>query len=171
MATYGHRAAADLRGMKGDIYEAGHRVPYIVKWPGKVKPGSITHQTNSLAHFYATLADMFSTPSNALDSYSVLGDLMSEEGKIESKPIVHHSSRGHFALRFGDWKMIEKLGSGGFTSPVKLPTPEGGQQERLFNLKEDPSEKTDVSQKFPEQLELMKQKLDSIQQLNLISAR
>ena len=171
MATYGHRAAADLRGMKGDIYEAGHRVPYIVKWPGKVKPGSITHQTNSLAHFYATLADMFSTPSNALDSYSMLGDLMSEEGKIESKPIVHHSSRGHFALRFGDWKMIEKLGSGGFTSPVKLPTPEGGQQERLFNLKEDPSEKTDVSQKFPEQLELMKQKLDSIQQLNLISAR
>jgi arylsulfatase A len=168
---YDHKAAALLRGMKGDIYEAGHRVPFIVKWPGKVNPGTTSQQTNSLANFYATIADIISIPSKALDSFSLFNELTQKENKKEIKPIIHHSSRGYFALRHGDWKMIEKRGSGGFSPPVRQPTPPGGIQERLFNLREDPSERYDLSQKFPNQLEQMKEKLDSIRQLNSMTVQ
>jgi hypothetical protein len=67
--------------------------------------------------------------------------------------------------------MIEKRGSGGFTPPSKLPTPPGETPERLFNLKDDPSENVDLSQKYPDQLQKMKQKLDSIRQLNPMSMK
>ena len=163
---YGHKAAAHLRGMKGDIYEAGHRVPFIIKWPGKVQPGSSSFHTNSLANFYATVADLLETPSGALDSYSLFDEWTKKENNWEFKPIIHHSSNGHYALRYGDWKMIEKRGSGGFSPPTTEPTPLGGIQERLFNLKDDPSEGIDLSQKYPGQLRKMKQILDSIKQLN-----
>ena len=166
---YAHKAAAHLRGMKGDIYEAGHRVPFIVKWPGKLRPGSKALQTNSLANFYATVADLLNTPSKALDSHSLFDEWTSKDNRTTLKPIVHHSSRGHFALRYGDWKMIEKRGSGGFSPPVSLSTPLGEIQERLYNLIEDPSESTDLSQKHPDILQQMKQKLDSIRQLNPLS--
>ncbi|MEK9603296.1 MAG: arylsulfatase [Flavobacteriaceae bacterium] len=162
---FDHRAAANFRGMKGDIYEAGHRVPFVVKWPGTVSPGSTSDQINSLANFYATIADLLDVPSNALDSHSLFDELIGKEANTYSKPIIHHSSRGHFALRDGDWKMIEKRGSGGFTAPATESTPEGESQERLFNLIEDPSEKNNLSQTFPLQLERMKQKLDSIRKL------
>ena len=72
-------------------------------------------------------------------------------------------------MRYGDWKMIEKRGSGGFSPPVSLSTPPGETQERLYNLIEDPSESTDLSQKHPDILQQMKQKLDSIRQLNPLS--
>jgi arylsulfatase A len=134
-------------------------------------PGSKANQTNSLANFYATVADLLDSPSKALDSHSLFDEWISKENKTTLKPIIHHSSRGHFALRYGDWKMIEKRGSGGFSPPVTLPTPPGETQERLYNLKEDPSESTNLSQKFPEILQQMKQKLDSIRQLNPMSMK
>ena len=168
---YDHKAATHLRGMKGDIYEAGHRVPFLAKWPDKIQPGSSSLHPNSLANFYATVADLISTPSRAPDSYSLYDEWVQKENKMELKPIVHHSSAGHFAIRYGDWKMIEKRGSGGFTPPSKLPTPPGETPERLFNLKDDPSETVDLSQKYPDQLQKMKQKLDSIRQLNSITIR
>jgi arylsulfatase A-like enzyme len=157
--------------MKGDIYEAGHRVPFIVKWPGMLSPGSIANQTNSLANFYATVADLLELPSKALDSYSLFDEWTTKENKTSLKPIIHHSSRGHFALRYGDWKMIEKRGSGGFSPPVTEPTAKGEIPERLYNLKKDPSESNDLSQKFPVILDQMKQKLDSIRQLNPMSLK
>tara|TARA_S200000501_G_scaffold88006_1_gene81079 strand:+ start:1338 stop:2837 length:1500 start_codon:yes stop_codon:yes gene_type:complete len=159
---YNHKAAAYLRGMKGDIYEAGHRVPFIVKWPGKVSASSLAHGVNSLANFYSTVADLLGEDSRVFDSYSLFDELTEKQNKIEINPIIHHSSEGHFALRYGDWKMIEKRGSGGFTPPSSGPTPKGEKEERLFNLKDDPSEKINLSQKFPQQLEKMIRKLDSI---------
>jgi hypothetical protein len=67
--------------------------------------------------------------------------------------------------------MIEKRGSGGFSPPVTITTPTGETQERLYNLKKDPSESTDLSQKLPVILDEMKQKLDSIKQLNPMSLK
>ncbi len=163
---YDHKAADHLKGMKGDVYEAGHRVPFIVRWPDRISQGSIAHGAHSLANFYATVAELLSTPSKALDSYSLLGQLTDSDSLTEVNPIIHHSSLGHFAIRDGDWKMIEKRGSGGFTPPTKLPTPPGERPERLFNLKDDPSENSNVSHKFPKKLEQLKQQLDSIKHLN-----
>ena len=134
--------------MKGDIYEAGHRVPFIVKWPGQVQPGSSSLHPNSLANFYATVADLLCTPSKALDSYSLFDEWVQKENKMELKPIVHHSSAGHFAIRCGNWKMIEKKRLGGLPADKVTDTP-GEMSERLFNLKDDPSEMSNVSHKFP----------------------
>ena len=166
---YNHRAAKHLKGMKGDIYEAGHRVPFIVRWPHRISQGTIAHGAHSLANFYATVAELLSTPSKALDSYSLLGQLTDSDSIKEVNPIIHHSSLGHFAIRYGDWKMIEKRGSGGFSAPTYLPTPPGERPERLFNLKDDPSENSNISYKFPKKLEQLKQQLDSIKNLNSIS--
>ena len=166
---YNHRAAKHLKGMKGDIYEAGHRVPFIVRWPNRISQGSVDYGAYSLANFYATVAELLSTPSKALDSYSLLGQLTNSNSLKEVNPIIHHSSLGHFAIRYGDWKMIEKRGSGGFTQPTNLPTPRGETPERLFNLKDDPSENNNVSYKFPKKLEQLKKQLDSIKHLNSIS--
>ena len=166
---YNHRAAKHLKGMKGDIYEAGHRVPFIVRWPNRISQGSVAYGAYSLANFYATVAELLSTPSKALDSYSLLGQLTNSNSLKEVNPIIHHSSLGHFAIRYGDWKMIEKIGSGGFTAPTNLPTPPGERPERLFNLKDDPSENSNISYKFPKKLEQLKQQLDSIKNLNSIS--
>lgn len=105
---YNHKAAAQLRGMKGDIYDAGHRVPFLVRWPAKVSPGSMAQGASSLANFYATVADLLGIPSKALDSNSLLGQLTDSDFQQQAQPVIHHSSRGHFAIRYGDWKMIEK---------------------------------------------------------------
>ena len=166
---YNHRAAKHLKGMKGDIYEAGHRVPFIVRWPNRISQGSVAYGAHSLANFYATVAELLSTSSKALDSYSLLGQLTDSNSLKEVNPIIHHSSLGHFAIRYGDWKMIEKRGSGGFTPPTNLPTPRGETPERLFNLKDDPSENNNISYKFPKKLEQLKKQLDSIKHLNSIS--
>jgi arylsulfatase A-like enzyme len=163
---FGHRAAANLRGMKGDIYEAGHRVPFIVKWPGKVASNSKSNQINSLANFYATVSDLLGVPSNARDSFSLFDELTGATVDAVRQPIVHHSSQGHFALRYGDWKLIEKRGSGGFTPPAFMAVPPGASEARIFNLKNDPSEKNDLAKEYPNRLEIMKLKLDSIRQPN-----
>ena len=168
---YNHKAAAQLRGMKGDIYDAGHRVPFLVRWPAKVSPGSMAQGASSLANFYATVADLLGIPSKALDSNSLLGQLTDSDFQQQAQPVIHHSSRGHFAIRYGDWKMIEKRGSGGFNPPASQPTPPGERPQRLFNLKEDPSELNDVSQEYPQKLEQLIQQLDSIKQRHLISLK
>ena len=108
--TFQHKASGNLRGMKGDIYEGGHRIPFIVRWPGKVKAGTESKNPNILANFYATMAEFFGAPSSPRDSFSIFKELTDEAHTPLLKPIVHHSSNGQFALRKGPWKYIEKLG-------------------------------------------------------------
>lgn len=163
--NFNHRAAGNLKGMKGDIYDGGHRIPFIVKWPGKVKAGSISDHPNTLANFYATMADLVGVSSAVHDSHSIYKVLIDENHIPDVKPIIHHSSRGHFAIRSGNWKMIEKWGSGGFSPPTFLETPVGQLQERLYNLEEDIAEVNDLSPKKPKQLEKLKLQLDSIRNI------
>lgn len=163
--SFQHRAAGNLKGMKGDIYEGGHRIPFIVQWPGKVKAGSESNNPNTLANFYATMAEFFGAPSPPPDSYSVFKELTDESHIPEIKPIIHHSSNGHFALRKGKWKFVEKLGSGGFSKPSSIQTPKGASQEQLYNLEGDLAEQFDLSKKHPEELNQFKRMLDSIRSL------
>ena len=165
ITSFQHRAAGNLKGMKGDIYEGGHRVPFIVRWPGKVKAGSNSKNPNTLAHLYATMAEYFGETSSPLDSHSILKELTDEKHIPKEKPIIHHSSNGHFALRKGKWKLIEKLGSGGFSKPSSIKKLDGTPQQRLYNLNEDPAEQIDVSNQQPKELNQLKRMLDSIQRL------
>ena len=163
--TYRHKAAGNLKGMKGDIYEGGHRIPFIVRWPGKIKAGSKSDNPNTLANFYATMAEYFGTSSKAVDSYSIFKELVEIGHTPKVNAIVHHSSNGHFALRKGKWKLIEKLGSGGFSRPSSVKTSAGTAQERLFNLENDLAESVDLSKDEPQKLEQLKRTLDSLKSL------
>src|SRR5690606_9213280 len=136
---FDHRAAYIYRGMKADIYEGGHRIPLIVRWPGKVKAGSVSSFRTTLTNLIATCADIIDVPlkrDTGEDSQSILPVLTGKDG-MEAMPIVHHSSKGFFALRKGDWKLIEKRGSGGFSEPVIVEPKVGEPIGALYNLAED----------------------------------
>lgn len=148
---YTHRANASWRGMKADIYEAGHRIPFIVRWPGKVKPGSVSAQLGCLTDFFATAAGIVGMrlPRDAAeDSYSLLPALMG--GRAARQSVVHHSNEGMFAIRDTRWKLVLGLGSGGFSKPSHLDPQPDGPSGQLFDLENDPSEANDLFQKRPD---------------------
>ena len=155
---FDHRAAGELRGMKGDIYDGGHRIPHIVRWPGRIKAGSKNNIPNTLASFYSTIADLLNLDSTAIDSYSIFSQLVGDSKKETYQPIIHHSNEGHFAIRQGDWKMIEKLGSGGFSLPKTVKPKPGVRQERLYNMREDLSEQINLAEDYPKIITDMKYK-------------
>lgn len=145
-----HLANSRLRGTKADIWEAGHRVPFFVRWPGKVKTGSTTPETICLTDFFATAVDLAGGELNsetAPDSFSLLPIL---EGKTRSSPrapVIHHSVAGMFSIRDGDWKLVLGDGSGGREAPKGKPF---AKPYQLFNLKSDLEEQHDLAPQHPE---------------------
>ena len=161
---YNHRSNYTFRGMKSDAWEGGHHIPFMVKWPGKIEGGSFSDQTTSLTDFFATVRDLLGAPASAnpQDSYSLLPILLGNQDSIDRPPVIHHSGSGKFAIRDGEWKMIEGLGSGGFSDP-KNPTPTPGDPEgQLYNLKTDPQEQQNLYLSEPEKVEELKSKLKEI---------
>ncbi|MBN1509616.1 MAG: sulfatase-like hydrolase/transferase [Sedimentisphaerales bacterium] len=153
IAKFNHRANGPWLGQKSDIHEGGHRVPFICRWPGHIKPGTQSNQTVCLTDLLATFAAIagHSLPADAgQDSYDILPAMVNpglEEPVREAT--VHHSGNGMFAIRQGPWKLIQGLGSGGFTAPRRVePTP-GGPQGQLYHLDDDPGEQTNLWLKQP----------------------
>jgi len=154
----GHDPCGPWRGNKADIYEGGHRVPFIVRWPGHVKPGTTSKQIISTVDFYATAADVLgkldTLPKNAaVDSFSILPALRDPENAKPVRPfLIHHSINGSFGIRKGDWKLCLCPGSGGWSDP----RPKAARNDpslppvQLFNLAEDPGETKNLIKEKPE---------------------
>lgn len=145
---YGHRANGPLRGQKADIWEGGHRVPLLVRWPEKIKAGSTSDQTACHTDFFATFAALVDhrLPNDAgEDSYNLLPALLGQ-GLDQSirEATVHHSLGGTFAIRHGPWKLILGRGSGGFTSPRVIKPKQGEPAGQLYHLGDDPAEQTNL---------------------------
>jgi arylsulfatase A-like enzyme len=158
-----HRANASWRGMKADIQEAGHRIPFLARWPGRIPAGSVSDELGCLTDLLATLADLLHVklPRNAAeDSYSLLPALEGKRGKPLREAIVHHSSEGLFAIRQGDWKLIEGRGSGGFTNPKRIEPKPGEPPGELYNLRTDPQESKNVYPDHPEVVARLSSLLD-----------
>ncbi len=140
----GHRANANWRGQKADIWEAGHRVPFIVRWPGKVRPGTTSAEVICLTDIFSTLAAITGAviPADAAgDSEDFLHVLLGEpREKPVRESIVHHSVDGTFAIREGSWKLCLGLGSHGFSIPKTIAASAGEAAGQLYNLAEDPAE-------------------------------
>ncbi len=143
---FGHDSASGLRGMKSDAWEAGHRMPFIVRWPGRVKAGSASPQTICFTDLLATFADVCGvklTGEAGPDSFSFLPVLLGNQPAaqpIRGPIVMRAGSTDAMMIRSGDWKLIDRLGSGGFTTPNKIkpgPTDPVGQ---LYNLADDPAE-------------------------------
>jgi len=142
-ARFGHDSAGGLRGMKADAWEAGHRMPFIVRWPGTVGAGSVCDQTVSFTDVLATVADVVGKdlPAGAgPDSFSFLPAL--KGGTIRRPPIVMQSGGGFMTIRSGRWKLIEGLGSGGFSEPARIKAGPGDPAGQLYDLAADPAETT-----------------------------
>lgn len=150
----GHRANGSWRGQKADIYEAGHRVPFIVRWPGQTPAGSTCHQTICLTDVFATLADLLGQPlekNSAEDSFSLLAAIRGSNSKTTARQFtIHHSAQGAFAVRQGAWKAIFHLGSGGFTKPVNEEPQPNGPVGQLYHLEDDPQEQHNLWLEKPE---------------------
>ncbi len=149
-----HRANSYLRGQKADIWNGGHEIPFMARWPGKVRPGTTCDEIICLTDLIATLAEILALklPDDAAeDSYSFLPALL--ERTLE-KPIreavVHHSNKGHFSIRKGPWKLDIGRGSGGFTPPVEYTPQPGEPVGELFNLANDPSETNNLYDRYPD---------------------
>jgi len=140
LQQHGHEPSGPWRGYKTDIWEGGHRIPFITRWPGRIKPQSVCDDTICLNNLLATCADILGAtlPDDAgEDSFSIVGPLC---GRTPDKPsheaVVHHSGGGAFAIRRGPWKLIEQSGPG-----------TAGQ---LYNLQTDPAEKENLYDKHPD---------------------
>jgi arylsulfatase A-like enzyme len=142
---YGHRANNGWRGMKADIFDGGHRVPFIARWPGRVRPGSACGNVSCLTDLVATAAEIGSInlPHDAAeDSFSLLpGITGSPRGSSPRREwVIHHSSAGMFSIRAGKWKLIAGRGSGGFTKPVSITPAADEAPGELYDMTRDPAE-------------------------------
>lgn len=162
---WNHSANAGWRGQKSDIHEGGHHVPFLVRWPAKIKPG-VVNQTACLTDLFATVAAIVGAevPADAAeDSYSLLPLF---ENLASAPPLrdatIHHSGDGMFAIRMGDWKLVEGLGSGGFTAPKFVKAKDGEPAGQLYNLKDDPSESKNVYSENPKIVAKLTKRLDEI---------
>lgn len=143
------------RGWKADAYEGGHRVPFVVRWPGVVTPGSCCDEVISLVDIMASVADVvdYKLPANAAeDSASLLPHF---RGEASSGPlheaVICHSISGNFVVRRGRWKLLFCRGSGGWSPPIeKEAARQGLPPVQLFDLQKDPKETTNVAAAHPE---------------------
>lgn len=152
-----HRANGPWRGTKADIWEAGHRVPFFVRLPGKKLAGTRESSMVGLIDIFATLAELTATPVSKVegpDSVSFM--LLFNERDFERSPLIMHSAAGMFAIRKGSWKLIAGNGSGGREQPKGRPFAEPWM---LVDLETDPIESQDKSKSNPEMFNLLKNEL------------
>ena len=155
----GHYPSGPLRGYKADAWEGGHRVPFMIRWPGVVRPGSVCSQLVYQADLLRTLADAFSVtlPETAgEDSFSLMPLLKGEDRPVRENA-VSTSMGGTPALRSGSWKYIPAPGSGGWGS--------GGDQSQpvqLYNLAEDLSETNNLAASMPAKIAEMRSLLEKL---------
>ena len=164
-----HVSSGDFRGRKSDIWEGGHRVPFIVRWPGVVEPGSTSDETICLTDLLATLADVtgVTLPDDAgEDSVSILPALKGESPETPLREAtVLHSLGGVFAIREGRWKLILSGGSGGWTMPDDQ-IPAGAPDVQLYDLDADPAEETNVSAEHSDVVERLRDLLETYRTSN-----
>ncbi|WP_165072230.1 sulfatase family protein [Paludisphaera rhizosphaerae] len=153
MVKLGHHPSGPFRGYKADIFEGGHRIPFVVRWPGNVAAASTSDQTICLTDLMATAAEIVGEPLRAdanEDSVSLVPILKGTANGPVREATVHHSINGSFAIRQGPWKLIFCPDSGGWSAPrpgrddaSKLPP------IQLYNLADDPAETKNLQAEHP----------------------
>ena len=134
-----HDSSGGLRGMKADAWECGHRMPFIVRWPGNVTAGTVNERLICFTDLLATFGELVGkelSEDAGPDSISFYKTLTGQS-EPDRPTLVIKSSSGAMTARQGPWKLITQLGSGGFSKPSRIkPTP-GGPVGQLYNLDDD----------------------------------
>jgi arylsulfatase A len=159
-----HRSNHIYRGQKADLWEGGHRVPFLARWPGKIPAAAVSNELICHTDFFATVAAVLGArlPDNAAeDSYNILSALRGERTERSIREsIVHHSGDGAFAIRHGPWKLCLALGSQGFSDPKNIEPKKGGPRGQLYNLANDPAEERNLWSDQPEVVQRLTNLLD-----------
>lgn len=175
LLQYGHNPSYVFRGKKSDIWEAGHRVPFIARWPEQIPANTKNDEIISLVDFMGTCAGILgeTLPEGAgEDSYNLLPVLTAQNyDRPLRNALVNHSGKGLFALRQGDWKLILGGGSGGFTNPQteEAAAALGWPPIQLYNLANDIGEKNNLQAFYPDKIIEMTAILDSIKRGKVIN--
>lgn len=150
-----HDPSGNWRGMKRDAWEGGHRVPFIVRWPGRIPGGQVSDQMTNTTDIFATLASVvgYELPDEAAtDSFDMLPAMIGtqEKGKSIRPHLLTQSFRGEFQIRKGKWKYLDHQGSGGnkydrppmnqYALSDSAPDAPG----QLYDLEKDPGETTNL---------------------------
>ncbi len=162
---YGHLSNGMYKGYKFDVYEGGHRIPFIVKWKDKFTADTKILDLVSTLDIFPTLAEILEFPLDetiAEDGYSFLPQL---KGHINDNPrevLIHKGWKINTqAIRSKDWKLIPYKNGGGL---YKFPdVPEEGQ---LYNLNTDPGETQNIYNDFPEIVKKLQYQMDSVMRTN-----
>ncbi|MDP7377788.1 MAG: arylsulfatase, partial [Pirellulaceae bacterium] len=147
----------------------GHRMPFIVRWPGRVRAGSIHTQLISFVDVFATLAELTEQPleGNAgPDSFSFLGALLeaAEADQPKRTTLALASGNNTMSFRQGPWKLIQGLGSGGFSKPSRMKPEPGGPQGQLYHLGDDPEETNNLYLREKSRVQAMLKELQQIKE-------
>lgn len=154
---FGHYCSHIYRGYKSDIWDGGHRLPFLTRWPAVTKPGTSCGQRIGIFDLFATAADITGQPiadDAAEDCNSFLSAL--KGGSIDEsrrEALVHHSIGGMFALRKGKWKLCRCPGSGGWGKgdvTDDAARKQGLPEIQLYDMEADPGEKHNLAEQYPE---------------------
>jgi len=157
---FGHRSTHVYRGMKGDAWEGGHRVPFLARWPGRIPAGTSSDQLLTLTDLLPTIAALTGSalPPDSTDGSNLGPVLTAEQDSIADDETVIKSLR-YLTVRDGPWKLIPGLGSGGFTSPAtRTPGPDEPTGQ-LYHLGRDPAEQNNLYHERPEVVERLTEQL------------
>ena len=152
----GHNPSHLFRGTKADIFEGGHRVPFIASWPGIIPGGTKTDRIVCLTDILGTCADAIGAklPDDAAeDSISFTSEWAADVPKRRREALVVQSSNGSFAIRDGKWKLCFCAGSGGWNVPRPGKEEAGLPRIQLYDLEQDIAEKMNLQDKHPEIVE------------------
>ncbi len=166
LKSVGHNPSYHFRGMKSDIYEGGHRVPLLMRWPRMIEPNSQNDHLVCLGDLYATLSTVVGhalSSDEAVDSQSMFSfhdGVLQERGRAS---LVHQSLDGSLALRRGAWKLEMCKGSGGWSPPVPKSVEEVNlPMMQLYQVSDDVGETNNIQHLYPDLVQSMKNELASI---------
>ncbi|MEM8669890.1 MAG: arylsulfatase [Planctomycetota bacterium] len=161
---FGHDSSGGLRGMKADAWECGHRMPFIAKWAGKIPAGSTSDQllcfTDMLATF-AAVVDKELPEGAGPDSVNLLPAMLNEAKEPLRESLAMRSGGGMMTIRKGPWKLIDGLGSGGFSQPKRVRRGPGDPAGQLFHLGNDLAETKNLYDEKPDIVAELKELLDA----------
>ena len=171
---YGHFSMGKLRGLKRDVWEGGHRVPFIIKWPGQVKAGSVSEEVISQVDIMATLASITDAelPENAApDSYDLSPVLKGEKYEFPIRKVtIHNTYETKWGIRQGDWLYINSSTGGHREFPESFKKLQGyidfETPEILFNMKDDPEQRLNLFNEYPEKIKDLDQLLHEYREGN-----
>ena len=163
---FDHKSTYYLRGIKGDAYEGGHRMPFLAKWPGKIKPGTKTDELICFTDILSTFSDLMgdTLPLRLQkESSSILPVLLGNKDKIKLNKGIIIEDR---TVIQGGWKFIDGDGNGGLSTRYKEDGFEKKEEGELYNLAKDSTESNNLYYEYPERVEEMKAMLESIKKNN-----